>query len=116
MKADKEQTFTCRQCLDDPNGWLIVRCPDHGHCGSTRENHQPHDYAVKCPHWLRQHGDRILKIAQDAMQAGRQVSPLARDVQDVHAGVYRFSGVKTERARWGEEWERNRTRHLDGAS
>lgn len=90
-----EVTYACKQCWDEPGGWLIASCPSQ-HCGRFSD-HVPHPYAVKCPHWLRQYAAAIKGTAQTAMAKGDDPSPTFRDLQDLEAGIYRFAHAVTDR-------------------
>jgi hypothetical protein len=62
-KPEDEPTFHCRECSDEPNGWIVTACPGRGkhynpnyaanrvsrtvQCARARE-HGPHTYADRC--------------------------------------------------------------------
>lgn len=103
LGAGYEPRYTCGQCLDDPFGWVVLRCPDEP-CGRER-THAAHDFGVRCPHWLREHADAIRVSAQQALQRGQRPTDAAYALQDLDAGTYRYAHALTARARWARAYE-----------
>lgn len=93
MPAASEPTFKCWQCQDDPQGWLELWCPDTV-CERAKD-HPPHSYVVRCPHWLREHGEELHKAAQDALQKGRRPGAASQALQELETGVYRYQRAVT---------------------
>ncbi len=119
MKAwEPDQRHNCRQCLDDPHGWIVLECPNET-CGRSNGGdvlHRPHNFAVRCPHWLKEHATALSESARKAVEKGKTPSQAAYDSIDAVNGTYRWQHAKTERARWAENWERTRVDHFDGAA
>jgi hypothetical protein len=90
-----EPTYSCPRCLDEPAGWILLRCPSY-RCGRDRE-HDPHVFTVRCPHWLRENGPR-LRLYDEKRQADRKPSTAEYlALMDLEAGRYRFEAVRTMR-------------------
>jgi hypothetical protein len=83
-RPEDEPTFHCRECYDEPNGWVICGCPGRGRlinpsyttarvsrivqCLRTRD-HPPHSYAERCPcvpsnPEIKRHRDRMADARQ----------------------------------------------------
>jgi hypothetical protein len=78
-KPEDEPTFHCRECYDEPNGWIVCLCPGRGKfinpsCTTARasrvvqcvrhQDHPPHTYAERCPcvpsnPTIKRHRDRM---------------------------------------------------------
>jgi hypothetical protein len=89
VREADEPTYRCGVCQDEPAGWLapmscpIVRCTRTG-------PHVPHTFTARCPCWLRRNTDRIALARQAAVEKGRPVPSECDDIDDVHAGRYRY--------------------------
>jgi hypothetical protein len=92
-----EATFRCRQCLDDPSGWISLHC-EGARCGLVI-THAPHGFAVKCPCWLTRNAELLQRNAQTALSKGRKPSALYEQLTDAQAGRYKWAHVVTMQTR-----------------
>jgi len=87
-------TFTCFQCQDDTDGWLLLKCPQTA-CGRTRE-HAAHPFTVRCPHWLRAHEDGIRNSAAERRKKNQPMTSEFLALQDIASGAYRYERAVTQ--------------------
>jgi hypothetical protein len=104
VRDPDDKLVRCRQCLDE--GWIVIDCPAE-FCGRHHE-HGPHEFAVRCPCWLRSNASAINLAVQDALQKGKPMPSCGEALRDLEVGIYRFATAKTERARWAEARERQK--------
>ena len=81
MKFADEPTFRCRQCLDDPYGWIVLECTGLT-CERTGQ-HVAHQFAVRCPCWLKRNADAIRRTAEEAMGKGKRPTATYEHLVDV---------------------------------
>lgn len=85
--APGERTYACDWCLDDPNGFVLLWCPELP-CGAWHgREHRPHEFAARCPCWLRRHADAIRFTVQD--DTHRPASPEVAMLDALQRGDYR---------------------------
>lgn len=87
-----EPTFRCFNCQDDPSGWLVLRCPGDLRCERDTP-HGDHDYAVRCPHWLRDRTEELTAAARETLQSGHRVGAAAESLYALNRGDYRYERV-----------------------
>lgn len=90
---EPEPTYTCRQCLDDAGGWILLNCFGH-ECGRAKHA-TPHLFAVRCPCWLRRNADVIRKNAEARMQKGQAAGWIFDDLSDLMSNRYRWGNART---------------------
>lgn len=86
MQFADDPTYACAQCLDDPAGWMLLRCT--GRICARTKPHASHLFAVRCPCWLKRHADVIRRQAEGAMANGSDVPRLFHDLTDLMQGRY----------------------------
>lgn len=84
-----EPTYRCVQCLDDPHGWQLRRCPE-ARC-DRHADHPPHTFVVRCPCWLDRHAARIDARRQAALQEGFRPPAECDALSDLREGRYRWA-------------------------
>lgn len=88
--ADREPTYRCLTCLDDPAGWIQMRrCPDTP-C-ERRQPHPPHTFTARCRCWLERNAGRLDLRRQDALQDNTPIPFECDALNDLRDGRYRWA-------------------------
>jgi len=93
MTFAAEPTYACRQCLDDPAGWILLRCT--GLTCERRRAHQPHVFTVRCPCWLTRNADRIRRQGETAMAENKPLPADFDALTDLTNGRYVWAKAVT---------------------
>ncbi len=94
--SENEPTYRCRQCRDEPHGWITLTCNGrHSECGRGKL-HAAHPFAVRCQCWLRRNADALKSNAMNARAKAKPVSWDFLALDALEMGRYQFDNAITE--------------------